>query len=131
MQASENFSQSGISLSVELVLLRHRNKLFYNHQQCGVGIVNMGFWSVLNCYGHNHITQFLQINFFRGGQSRHFAIFFRLLAMQRKLTHTKKKMFSVTATVAYSVFLVRKLCIEQMFVLASMDINPLTTTGAN
>jgi len=35
--------------------------------------------------------------------------------MQRKWTYTKKKMFSVTATVAYSVFLVRKLFTEQMF----------------
>jgi len=30
-------------------------------------------------------------------------------------------MFSATATVAYSVFLVRKLYSEQMFVLVSMD----------
>jgi len=30
-------------------------------------------------------------------------------------------MFSVTATVAYSVFLVRKLYSEQTFVLVSMD----------
>jgi len=49
-------------------------------------------------------------------------IFFWLLAMQRKLTYTKKKMPNVTATVAYSVFLVIKLYIEQMFVLVSMDI---------
>jgi len=34
----------------------------------------------------------------------------------------KKAMFSVTATVACSVFLVRKLYTEQMFVLVSMDI---------
>jgi len=34
----------------------------------------------------------------------------------------KKKMSSVTATVANSVFLVRKLYTEQMFVLMSMDI---------
>jgi len=48
-------------------------------------------------------------------------IFFRLLALQRKWAYTKKKMFNVTATVAYSVFLVRKLYIEQMFILVIMD----------
>jgi len=42
--------------------------------------------------------------------------------MQLKPTPTKKKMSSVTATVAYSVFLVRKLDTEQMFVLVSMGI---------
>jgi len=60
--------------------------------------------------------------FFQGGKVEILLIFFWLLAMQRKLTHTKKKMFSVTATVACSVFLVRKVCIEQMFVLVIMDI---------
>jgi len=34
--------------------------------------------------------------------------------MQRQWTYTKKKMFSVTATVAYNVFLVRKLHSEQI-----------------
>ena len=48
-------------------------------------------------------------------------MFFRLLAMQRKWTYTKKKMSNVTAAVACSVFLVRKLYSEQMFVLVSMD----------
>jgi len=42
--------------------------------------------------------------------------------MQRKWTYTKKKMSNVTAKVAYSAFLVRKLYTEQMFVLVSMDI---------
>jgi len=42
--------------------------------------------------------------------------------MQRKWTYTKKKMFNVMATVAYSVFFVSKLCTEQMFVAVSMDI---------
>jgi len=46
--------------------------------------------------------------------------------MQRKLTYTKKKMSKVTATVAYSAFLVRKLYTEQMFVLVSMHILRLT-----
>jgi len=46
--------------------------------------------------------------------------------MQRKLTYTKKKMSNVTATVAYSVFLVRKLYTEQMFVLMSMGILSLS-----
>jgi len=61
-------------------------------------------------------------NFSRAAQSQHFAFFFRLLAMQRKWTCTKKNMSNVTATVAYSVFLVRKLYTEQMFVLLSVDI---------
>jgi len=34
----------------------------------------------------------------------------------------KRKMSNVPATVAYSVFLVRKLYTEKMFVLVSMDI---------
>jgi len=34
----------------------------------------------------------------------------------------KRKISNVTATIAYSVFLVRKLYTEKMFVLASMDI---------
>jgi len=42
--------------------------------------------------------------------------------MQRKFTYTIKKISNVTATVAYSAFLVRKLYTEQMFVLVSMDI---------
>jgi len=60
--------------------------------------------------------------FSRGGKVDILFIFFWLLAMQRKLTYTKKKMSNVTATVAYSIFLVRKLCTEQMFVLVSMAI---------
>jgi len=59
--------------------------------------------------------------FFQGGNVDILLIFFRLLAMQRKWTYTKKKMFNVTATLAYSVFIVRKLYNEQMFVSASMD----------
>ena len=61
-------------------------------------------------------------NVSREGKFDILLIFFWLLAMQRKLTYTKKKMSNVTATVAYSVFLVRKLYIEQMFVLVSMEI---------
>jgi len=61
-------------------------------------------------------------NVSRRGKFDILLIFFWLLAMQRKLTYTKKKMSNVTATVAYSVSLVRKLYIEQMFVLVSMDI---------
>ena len=49
-------------------------------------------------------------------------IFFRLLAIHRKWTYTKKKMFNVTAAVVYSVFYVRKLYTEQMFVVVSMDM---------
>ena len=58
--------------------------------------------------------------FSRGGKVDNLLIFFRLLAMQRKWTYTKK-MSNDTATVAYSVFPVRKLYTEQMFVLVSMD----------
>jgi len=50
-----------------------------------------------------------------GGKDDILLIFFSLLAMQRKRTNTKKKMSNVTATVAYSVFLVGKLHREQMF----------------
>jgi len=39
-------------------------------------------------------------------------VFFRLLAMQRKWTYTKMKMFNVTKTVACSVFFVRKFYTE-------------------
>jgi len=60
--------------------------------------------------------------FSRGGKVAILLIFFRLLAMQRKWTYTKEKMFNVTATVAYSVFLVRKLYSEQMLILVSIDI---------
>jgi len=56
-----------------------------------------------------------------GGEVDVLLIFLRLLAMQRKWTYKKEKLSSVTATVAYSVFPVRKLCTEQMFVLVSMD----------
>ena len=58
----------------------------------------------------------------RGGKVDILLIFFWLLTMQRKLTYTKKKMSNVTATVAYSSFLVRKIYTEQMFVLVSMEI---------
>jgi len=61
-----------------------------------------------------------------GGKVDILLIFFRSLAMQRKWTYTKEKMFSVTATVAYSVFPVRKLYSKQMFVLASMDFLKLS-----
>jgi len=53
-------------------------------------------------------------------------IFLWLLTMKRKFRYAKKKMSNVTATVACSAFLVRKLYIEQMFILASMDILRLT-----
>jgi len=49
-------------------------------------------------------------------------ILFRLLARQRKWTYTKMKMSTVMATVAYSVFPLRKFYIEERFVLLSMDI---------
>jgi len=40
--------------------------------------------------------------------------------MQSKWTYTKKNRLNVTATVAYSVFHIRKRYSEQMFVLVSM-----------
>jgi len=52
---------------------------------------------------------------FPGGKVDILLIFFSLLAMQRKWTNTKKKMSNVTATVACSVFLVRKPYSDQMF----------------
>jgi len=63
-------------------------------------------------------------NFSRGGKVDILLIFFHL---QRKWTYTKKKMFNVTATVAYSDLLVRKPYSEQMFLLVSMDF--LTVSG--
>jgi len=57
-----------------------------------------------------------------GGKVDILLTLFRLLTMQRKLTYAKKKMSNVTAAVAYSAFLVRKLYTKQMFVLVSMDI---------
>jgi len=60
-------------------------------------------------------------NFSRGAKVDILLIFFRLLAMQRKWTYTKKKMFDVAVTVAYSDFFVRNLYSEQMLVLVSMD----------
>jgi len=60
-------------------------------------------------------------NFSRGGKIHILLIFFWFLAMQREFTCTESKISNVTATVAYSVLLVRKFYIEQMFVLVSMD----------
>jgi len=63
--------------------------------------------------------------FFLGGQSRHFAYVFVVVDDATQIdvyTYTKEKMSNVTATVAYSSFLVRKLYTEQMFVLVSMEI---------
>jgi len=61
-------------------------------------------------------------NFSRGSKDAISIIFFRLYAMQRNWTYTKKKMFSVAATVACIVFLARKRYTEQMFAFVSMDI---------
>jgi len=49
-----------------------------------------------------------------GGKFDILLIFFSLLGMQREWTYTTKNMSSVTATLAHSVFLARKLCSEQM-----------------
>jgi len=57
-----------------------------------------------------------------GGQSRYFPYVFLVVVDATQLTYTKKKMSNVTATVAHSVFIVGKLCTEQMFVLVSMGI---------
>jgi len=50
-----------------------------------------------------------------GGKHDILLICFSLLGMQRKWTYTTKKMSTVTATLAHSVFLARKLYSEQMF----------------
>ena len=78
--------------------------------------------AVHSCPLHGRPQKFFQ----GGGKVDILLIFFRSLAMQRKWTYTKEKMFSVTATVAYSVFPVRKLYSKQMFVLASMDFLKLS-----
>ena len=64
------------------------------------------------------------VRFFSRGQSRHFAYISQIVgdATQMDVGLHKKKMFNVTETVAYSVFPVRKLYTEKMFVLVSMDI---------
>jgi len=54
-------------------------------------------------------------NFFRGGKVDILLIFLSLLSMQRKWTYAKNKMSNVTATLANSVFPVRKLYSEEMF----------------
>jgi len=69
------------------------------------------------------LTTGVRRSFSRGGKVDILLIFFRLLAMQQKWTHTKKKMLNVTTAVAYSVFFEGKLyTTEQMFVLVSMGI---------
>ena len=72
-------------------------------------------------YSTVHGTMGVLRNFSRGGQSRHFAYLFQIVGDATQMDIYKKEMFSVTATVAYSVFLVRKLYNEQMLVLVSMD----------
>jgi len=64
--------------------------------------------------------------FFARGQSRYFANLFQIVGDATQMDVHKKKMSNVTATVANSVFPVRKLCTEQMFVLVSMDILSLS-----
>jgi len=60
--------------------------------------------------------------FFQGGTKSIFCLSFSgCWRCNAKWTYTKKKMFNVTATVTYIVFLVRKLCSEQLFVSLSMD----------
>ena len=58
----------------------------------------------------------------RGGQSRHFAYLFQIVGNATQMDVHKKKMSTVTSTVACSVFPLRKLYTEQMFVLVSIDI---------
>jgi len=53
-------------------------------------------------------------NFSRGGQSRHFVSLFQCVSDATQMD-VHKKMSNVTATAAYSVFLVRKLYSDQMF----------------
>ena len=92
-------------------------------QHCHIKLRVHRVWSLIFifepiwAYGHGRPQKI-----FQGGKVAILLIFFRLLAMQRKWTYRKKKMSNVTTTVANSVFLVRKLYTEQMFILVSMDI---------
>jgi len=61
-------------------------------------------------------------NFSREGKSRYFAYLFQVVGVARQMDEYKRKMSAVTAKVAHSVFLVRKLYTQQMFVFVSMDI---------
>ena len=65
-------------------------------------------------------------NFARGEQSRHFADLFQFVGDATQMEYTKRKKFSVTATVTYSVFPIRKFYTEKMFVLVRMDISNLS-----
>ena len=60
-------------------------------------------------YGHGRPQKF----FHGGGKVDILLIFLRLLAMQRKWTSTKKKLSNVTATVAYSVFLIKNVTVSK------------------
>jgi len=79
-------------------------------QLVGVNTLKIG-----HCHGRPQ-------NFSQGGEADILLIFFRLLAMQRKWTYTKRKCPMLRQTVANSVFPGRKLYTEQMFVLVSMNI---------
>jgi len=58
----------------------------------------------------------------RAGQRRHFAIFFRLLAIQRSGRIQIRLCSMLRQQIVHSVFFVRKLYTEQMFVVVSMNI---------
>jgi len=58
---------------------------------------------------------------FPWGESQHFS-YLLLIVDEATQIDVHKKMSNVTATIAYSAFLVRKLYTEQAFGLVSMDI---------
>jgi len=74
--------------------------------------------TVTGCHGRPQ-------KFFQGGKAT-FRLSFSDCWRCNANGHIKKEMFSVTATVAYSVFLVRRFYIEKMFVLVSMDFLKLS-----
>ena len=60
--------------------------------------------------------------FSMGWQSRHFVYLFQIFGDATQMDVHKKKMSNVTATFSNSVFSVRKVYTEQIFVLVSGDI---------
>jgi len=75
---------------------------------------------ITQTHSHGHLQKFFQV-----GQNRHFHLF-QVVGDATQMDVYKRKMFDVMATVAYSVFLVRKLYTKKMFALVSMDISRLS-----
>jgi len=55
-------------------------------------------------------------NFSRVGQSRYFVYLFQVVGDVTQMDVYKKKMFNVTATVAYSVYLVRNFAVSNCLI---------------